>query len=159
MKIFDPEYKEETVRLFIQNLLWGKVSIDYMRFGSKQEGLKFAKELNEKVNYWQNHMFLCDDEDPQYFAGVQDWIYNAIHECRAYGALVGELHDKTDEDRIKELEQEVEKWKANFESVKSDAIILANELNNTRSELQDTKHIIDSYERGIFKNKEGDNKP
>ena len=67
----------ETAQLFIQNFKWGNISIDYDKFGSKEEGLKYAEELYQKITSWDNQV-ICNDDDPSYVNKIIDWLYDAI---------------------------------------------------------------------------------
>jgi hypothetical protein len=122
MKFFNPKRKQDTVSLLLDNLLWGKVTIDTSKLASKQEGLNYSKEFYHHVDRWQKEI-LCPDTDRGFRNRLAGSLYDAILKGRSYGVIVGELHDKTSEDRIKELEQEVK-------SLKKDNITLARELKN-----------------------------
>lgn len=103
MRFFNPEHREDTVSLFIDNLLNGTVSIEYDKFGSGGDGLRFAEELAHKLDQWQGEIY-CPDED---YHRIVEWLYDAIIKARAFGALKGEFHDSSYERRIKELESQL----------------------------------------------------
>jgi hypothetical protein len=107
---FSADNKVKTAQLFYQNLMWGNIKIEYDKFPTKKEGLKFAQEMYKKLTAWDNEV-LCGDDDPHYVDRIVYWIYDGITKDRSYGAITGEMHDMTYEAKITELEQEVEKWK------------------------------------------------
>jgi hypothetical protein len=114
------------------------------------QGLKFAQEMYRKLTAWDNEV-LCGSDDPHEVDRIVDWVYEGITKGRSYGAIIGEMHDKTYEAKITELEQELERWKQAHERVKQDNIILANEL-------VDRQNIIDAYESTFGVRKDDINK-
>lgn len=144
---FSADNKTKTAQLFYQNLMWGNVRIEYDKFPTKKGGLKFAQEMYRKLTAWDNEA-LCGSDDPQEVDRIVDWVYEGITKGRSYGAIIGEMHDKTYEAKITELEQELERWKQAHERVKQDNIILANEL-------VDRQNIINAYESTFGVRKDG----
>ena len=49
MTYFSADNKLKTARLFVQNLLWGLVEINYDKFESAEAGKKLAAELYHKI--------------------------------------------------------------------------------------------------------------
>ena len=52
---FNPRQKEETVYTFVQNLLYGKISLEYEKFGTKEEGL----QIDLQKHYSMISYFKC----------------------------------------------------------------------------------------------------
>lgn len=124
---FSADNKIKTAKLFIQNLLWGIVEIDYEKFESVDEGKKLAGELHHKITWWDNEV-LCGDDDPNFVDKTVDWIYDFIIRGRSFGAIRGQLHDKTYEKRIEELESELTKRDKEISELKSENKQLAEKL-------------------------------
>lgn len=107
MTLFNIKNKEETVIVFIRNLLRGSVSMEYERYQQAQSPKEFAALLLEKLKRFQAYD-ICPNEDgtpPE----PTDWLYDAIIEGRVYGAIKGEFKEESYEERINELEAEKEK--------------------------------------------------
>ncbi len=138
MTVFNIKFKEDTVYALLRNLLWGNISIDFEKFRGKQNVEEFADTFHKKLRYLQEYDNCPNDDGSP--PEPTDWLYDAIFEGRVYGAIKGEFRDKTDEEKIMELEKEVENWKIKFEQQKSENIMLANEL-------EDRKNLITSYEK------------
>jgi hypothetical protein len=141
MKFFDPDPDEigNTANLFIQNLLDGTVTIDYEKFGSKEEGLEYAKELYQCLKTWQSERYDPSDDD-RAWRDIMQWLYDAVFKARAYGALKGEFRYKDYLEQISALKEETEKLKAENTALKQDNMTLA-------SELADNKSLISTYEK------------
>jgi len=142
MTFFDPENKEKIVSLFLDNLLWGTIEIDYERFGSKL-GVEYANELYKRIQRCQGWL-VCPDDDPNALNETIYWLYDAYIKGRVFGAIKGELRNKQYEDKIFGLKQQIQKLKADNKSLKSENIMLVNEL-------EDRKHIIASYESSSYR--------
>jgi hypothetical protein len=108
MRYFSPRNKIETSQLFIHNLLWGKVTINYEKFRTREEGLQYVQEMYEKINRWDGEELCASDDHETLVNEITSWLYEAIMKGRVYGAIIGELHDNRYEDRIEELEKQVE---------------------------------------------------
>lgn len=102
---FDPQNKEKTVYTFVYNLIYGKISLEYEKFGTKAEGLEYVKKIYEKIKALDNKG-LCTTDEPGYTGRIIDSIYDAILKGRVYNAIKGELHNETYEDTIKRLKEE-----------------------------------------------------
>jgi hypothetical protein len=102
---FSAKNKVETAQLFVHNLLWGLVEIDYDKFSSSSQGKDLSGELYDKITKWDNEV-LCGDDDPNFVPNIVDWIYDYIIKGRAYGAIKGKMIDETYDKRIAELEKE-----------------------------------------------------
>jgi hypothetical protein len=124
---FNPRQKEETVYIFVQNLLYGKISLEYEKFGTKEEGLKYVNKIYEKIKALDNEA-LCPTDEPRYTDRIIDSIYDAILKGRVYNAIKGELHNETYEDTIKRLDEENAGLKGKNSELKDENIKLANEL-------------------------------
>jgi hypothetical protein len=126
MKFFNPDPDEigNTVNLFIHNLLDGTVTIDYEKFGSKEEGLAYAKELYQYLKKWQSERYDPSDDDYAW-RDIMHWFYDAVFKARAYGALNGEFRYKNYADEINGLKEETEKLKNENTELKSqrDALV------------------------------------
>jgi len=72
---FSADNKLKTAKLFVQNLLWGFVEINYDKFESADDGKKLAGELHHKITSWDNEV-LCGDDDPDFVDKTVDWIYD-----------------------------------------------------------------------------------
>jgi hypothetical protein len=98
----------DNVELFVNNLMMGYVKLDFIKLGEK--GPVYADELehNIKEHMYDDYSF-AEDEDyrPEYVT----WLHDFIIKARTHGALEEEFHDKTSEDRIKELEEELRRVK------------------------------------------------
>lgn len=84
--------------------------------------------------------YCIDDERKVTREPILRWLLDFFIKARTHGALIGELHDKTYEERISELEHEVGDLKSTNERLNADNVLLANEL-------VDRQNIIDSYEK------------
>lgn len=140
---FSAENKRKTAQLFAQNLMWGNVGIEYSKFPSTIEGLKFAEEMYNKLTAWDNES-LCGDDDPNYEQGLINWIYDSITKGRSYGAILGRMQDKTVEEKLKELEKEVEELKTRNSELRANNIQMAEELVDRRLQ-------IAAYEKQFYK--------
>jgi hypothetical protein len=145
---FSAENKRKTATLFAQNLLWGKIRIEYDKFPSTKEGLEFAEQMYKKLTAWDNES-LCGDDDPNYEKGLINWIYDSIIKARSYGALIGEMKDKTYEVRIEELEKEVGELRDKNNTLRSHNIQLSEELMDRRLQ-------ITAYEKLFYKKPKDD---
>ena len=76
----------------------------------------------------ENNESLCGDDDPNYEKGLINWIYDSIIKARSYGALIGEMQDKTYEIKIEALEKEVEELRDKHDTLRSNNIQLKEEL-------------------------------
>ncbi len=103
MTFFDPHHERETVQLFIYNLLWGKVRIEYEKFGSKDEGLRYADEIYKNIDLWDGESLCPSLEHEATVNKIVTQLDDAIIKGRTYGAIIGELHDKGYEARIQEF--------------------------------------------------------
>jgi hypothetical protein len=138
----------ENVQLFIDNLLWGNIKIDYSKFGIN--GQDDADELERKIKSHMEDDYCIDDERRVTEEPKLKWMLDFWIKAVSHGAMSGELRDQTYENKIKELEKEVEKWKDAHERVKADNIVLANEL-------VDRQNLIDTYE-SVFKSRNDNSK-
>ncbi len=139
------ELRDE-VELIINNLHWGHLTMNHEKFGS--EGMELARQLDENIKIFQSDDFCYDDEE-NYKPEHVRWLFDFFTKARSYGALTGVLHDETYENRIKKLEARLETLKADNERLRSENLLLVNELH-------DRQNIINSYEQGaVFKR--GDN--
>jgi hypothetical protein len=125
MKYFDPDPDEigNTVNLFIHNLLDGTVTIDYEKFGSKDEGLAYARELYQYLKKWQSERYDPSDDDYAW-RDIMHWFYDAVFKARAYGALKGEFRYKNYTEEIDGLRGETEKLKNENTELKSERDVL-----------------------------------
>jgi hypothetical protein len=88
----------------------GTVTIDYEKFGSKEEGLAYAKELYQYLKRWQSERYDPSDDD-YVWRDIMHWFYDAVFKARAYGALKGEFRYKDYAEEINGLKEETEKLK------------------------------------------------
>jgi hypothetical protein len=65
MSFFDPHHKMEIVQLFNHNLLWGKIRIEYDKLGSKEEGLRYANDMYEKIKAWDGEAMCASIDHEQ----------------------------------------------------------------------------------------------
>jgi hypothetical protein len=140
---FSADNKLKTAKLFVQNLLWGIVEIDYEKFESVEEGKKLAAELYHKITWWDNEV-LCGDDDPKFVDKTVDWIYDFINKGRSFGAIRGQLRDKMYDQKIDELEKEVQSLREKNSELRGHNIQLAEEL-------VDRNQQISTYERQFYK--------
>src|SRR5215204_2516467 len=130
---FSADNKTKTAQLFAQNLMWGNVKIEYDKFPTKKEGLKFAQEMYKKLRAWDDEV-LCGSDDPNYVDKIVDWIYDGITKGRSYGAITGEMRDKTYETRVKELELELNEKDGEISKLKTENKQLAEAYYKVTSE-------------------------
>lgn len=144
--------KRKTVELFIENLLWGKITVNLLKFpqtkliaGGIEEPLSLERII-EFAQIWRRVKTAPEEEkhmegwEETYYRSTE-YLYEVYFQGRFYGAVAGILHDEEYESKIRKLEEEKENWKAAFERTKADNITLANEL-------EDRRNIIASYEKG-----------
>jgi hypothetical protein len=110
------EWRElkDQVELFISNLQWGYISIDYRKFG--KEGKKLAQQLYANIRAFQRDDF-CYSDDENYKPKHILWLFDFFTKARCYGALIGILRDKTYEDKIEELEADNKRLAENLAAV------------------------------------------
>lgn len=153
MTYFSADNKIKTAQLFVQNLLWGLVEIDYSKFASAEEGKKIAAELHHKITWWDNEV-LCGDDDPKFVDKTVEWIYDFIIKGRSFGAIRGQLRDKTYEKKITELEEEIQLVRKENADLKSTEIKLRNDNVQLAQEITDRNQQIRTYEKQFYKNPE-----
>ena len=145
MTIFNVKHKEETVAVFMRNLLSGDISIDFEKFQREEKVEKFAAMFHKKLRRFQEYdMCPNDDGSPP---DTTDWLYEVIFEGRFYGAIKGDFKQKNYEERIEELEQQIENLKNENKKLEDDNTALAGEL-------FDARNLISTYEKPIVSPRE-----
>jgi hypothetical protein len=141
--------KSKTVRLFVENLLWGKISFDVFHTASNldvEQLIEHSNDTYDTITRWQK-LYTAKDRlynDDFILDELTDTLYITYMHGRIDGEIKGELHDEEFESKIKELEKDAEIWKLRFEQQKLENIALANELH-------DRENIISSYEKPAYK--------
>ena len=138
------------VELFIDNLLSGKITLEYYRILENGGNEEYINNIYKMVKGWislHNKKILNDFDDNEYMI-LSDYLYDVYIEGRINGTIKGELVDETS-NRICQLENELQETKDKNNSLKTDNIRLAQELYQYR-------HMIDVYEKPFINNKDDD---
>jgi hypothetical protein len=83
--------------------------------------------MYKKLTAYDNEV-LCGCDDPHCVDKIVDWIYDVITKGRSYGAIKGEMHDKTYENPINELEEQIESLKKEGDGVTNERNLAVVEL-------------------------------
>jgi hypothetical protein len=142
MNPFSHEHKEKFVNTFIDNLQYGLIDIDHSKMNDEDQETfdKLKLAIISVVN--QD----LDDNEGRRKIGS---IYNYVLNLRMALVIKGELLDKTNEQIIQELKQELEVLKERNQKLYSDNVLLANQLH-------DSTNIIEGYEQPFVPNKDDD---
>lgn len=138
--------QDRVVKLFVENLLWGKITTSFGRDISDPEGAKWLDSTYEAMREWQKlsekkskeALTIEDEVDFYEYTGQ---LYNTYTRCRLDGSITGELHEVDLEAKIQDLEKKLADKTEDFEREKRHNIILAEEL-------EDRQYAMDSYESG-----------
>ena len=97
---------------------------------------------------------LCGDDDSGFVDKTVDWIYDFIIRGRSFGAIRGQLRDKTSEQKIADLEDEVQKLKHENAELRSSVNRLNNHNVQLVQEITDRNQQIRTYESQFYKNRD-----
>ena len=109
--------KKQTVQLFVDNMIWGNVSINSFTF-QIDPAADFRKELEQNIIAFQ--------KNPT--EQTVDWIYEAIIRLRVNGALSDVLRDMSAEEMIDGLREIIRSKDEQINTLRSDNVKLAAEL-------------------------------
>lgn len=143
MNIFSDDSKENFVKLFIENVQYGKIKINV-------EGLEnplYSKHetLKNRIMYLAN----ADIDDSDDYMNSIKTIYNSILELKLEGRIDGEFNDVTTEEIIHKLKLQNNRLKKDNQRLYNENLLLANEL-------RDRQNILESYEQLFTKKDDKD---
>ena len=114
--------KKQTVELFVDNLIWGNISINSFGF-QMDDGTNFRKNLEQNI--------ISFKKNPT--SETIDLIYEAIIRLRVHGALSRELRDLSTQDAINRLTEVVNRKDGQISSLQSDNETLAIKLHEMQT--------------------------
>lgn len=92
--------RERSVELLVDNLIWGNVVIDWKKLHLKDDE---AKEIiSHLVKYTINNEQVRKDKEE--YKKIIAELYGFLVGGRITGGIIGELHDRETETRVRELE-------------------------------------------------------
>jgi hypothetical protein len=109
--------KKQTVELFVDNLIWGNISINSFAF-QMDDAANFRRALEQNIIDFQ--------KNPTEQTG--DLIYEAIIRLRVHGALSDQLRDISTEEMINGLKEAVKQREGENATIRSENIQLVAEL-------------------------------
>ena len=152
--------ERKTVELFIENLLWGRITADFLQLMEKGDWGDYVNDLYDDVKAWKylHKKSKKSNTEKENYRDLSFKLYNVYMEGRIDGTIKGELKDENIENNLKELKEENEIFKEEFKKFTSNIIKLEG-LNHKlhdenvilANELEDLKNIVDSYESASLK--------
>ena len=82
--------KEKAVYLFRDSLIAGKIEIDFTKFRTIEQQIKYKDDLEKQMKKIEGELE-CSDDDPNAMHATTEWIYDFIVKGRQAGAIRGEF--------------------------------------------------------------------
>ncbi len=114
--------KKQTVQLFVDNMIWGNISINSFAF-QMDGGVDLRRSLEQNIIDFR--------KNPT--EKTVDWIYEAIIKLRVNGALSSELRDVSTEEMINGLIETIRQKDDQINTLHSANIRLADDVQNLKT--------------------------
>ena len=142
--------KEKCVTLFVDNILWGNISIDWTIISNST-----SDENDDIKSILVQYAIAFDSlkDDPEFQKKINK-LYSTFVVGRILGCITGELQDKNNEKTAEDLEyakQTIKEITANMIKLENDNTKLYDENIMLANELADLKNIVNSYEKASFR--------
>jgi hypothetical protein len=155
--------QEKMVELYIENLLWGRITANFYRIIEKTGNHTYVDHIHEIIERWQElkRQKEYHRKHPKlYFYGeselndITQELYKIFREARVDGTIVGELKDEKYEKKIQELELKVKEGNLEREQLKAKVVELSADNIKLVNELTDRDNMIATYEKQFYAKKE-----
>lgn len=118
--------KEKLVKLFVENVMWGNVKLDWSR---KAEELVMLRKVSENIVRWAV-FYNMKQHKTEEFQNLTSDLFSNFLSGRPVAMILGELRDRDNEVELQILREENKK-------LKIDNIKLANELSQSQTKISE----------------------